>query len=257
MTDIRIVGIIPAAGKGTRLQPLPIPKELFPIGYQDYPIDGVLHKRPKVISQYVVENMAAAGASRVVFVLGEGKHHIMEYYGAGTRFGLECVYVYQERLSGMPGALDLARGIVDGWLVLFGMPDTVFEPTDGYKVLVDVHRRAGNDVTLGLFPTQAPHKFGMVDFAEDGTIRSIVDKPLTSSLRYMWGTAVWGDKFTRLLGEFVAGRLAERREMLLGDAFTAAIEAGLQVRAHAFADGSYLDIGTAEELDETIRRFHR
>lgn len=251
-----IVGIIPAAGRARRLLPLPIPKELFPIGYQDFEIDGVVHKRPKVISQYVVESMVAAGASRLVFVLGEGKHQIVEYYGGGSRFGVEIIYCYQEQLTGMPGALAIARGLTDRQLVLFGMPDTIFEPTASYEELMSAHGRQRCDLTIGLFPTQYPHKFGMVDFAEDGTIRRIVDKPAESDLTYMWGIAVWEDRFSDLLCAYVERHRGSERELLLGDVFSEAVASGLVVRAHPFLEGAYRDIGTAEELDETLRRYH-
>ena len=256
MADRRIVGIIPAAGRAEGLLPLPIPKELFPIGYQDFEIDGVVHKRPKVISQYVVESMVAAGATRLVFVLGEGKHQIVEYYGGGTRFGVEIVYCYQERLTGMPGALAIARSLTDGQLVLFGMPDTIFEPAASYQELIRAHRERRCDLTLGLFPTQYPQKFGMVDFAEDGTIRRIVDKPAESDLAYMWGVAVWEDRFSDLLCAYVERHRGSERELLLGDVFSEAVASGLVVRAHPFREGAYRDIGTAEELDETLRRYH-
>ena len=86
MTASNIVGIIPAAGKGTRLSPYPCPKELFPIGYQDFEINGVVQKRPKVISQYLVENIINAGAKRLFIVLGDDKEDIMKYYGDGKSF---------------------------------------------------------------------------------------------------------------------------------------------------------------------------
>lgn len=252
----KIVGVVPAAGRGTRLQPLPIPKELFPIGYQEYVIHGEAHRRPKVVSQYVVEAMADAGAERLVFILGEGKHQLMEYYGSGARFGVDCAYVYQEQLSGMPGALALTQSLTQGALVLFGMPDTIFEPVTAYSTVVAAHHERRADVTLGLFPTAYPQKFGMVDFSADGTIRRIVDKPPASDLRFMWGIAVWGDRFAAHLADYVIAHRAGPAELLLGDVFVAASAAGLNVRACPFEQGSYFDIGTPDELDEMIRRFH-
>ena len=42
-----LVGLIPAAGKGTRLHPLPFSKELYPIGYLEVIVDGEKKLRPK------------------------------------------------------------------------------------------------------------------------------------------------------------------------------------------------------------------
>lgn len=79
-----------------RLFPYPCPKELFPIGYQDIRIGKQKEDRPKVISQYLVENLVAAGTERIFVILGEGKSDIMRYYGDGKRFGTNIVYLYQE-----------------------------------------------------------------------------------------------------------------------------------------------------------------
>ena len=101
MKDDNIVAIIPAAGIGSRLSPFPCPKELFPVGYQDIEINGQLEKRPKVVSQYLLENLVSAGADRVFIILGDGKSDIMRYYGDGQRFGTNITYLYQEELNGM------------------------------------------------------------------------------------------------------------------------------------------------------------
>ena len=50
-----IVGLIPAAGRATRLAPLPCSKELVPIGFQTA-ADGA-DRRPKPVSQYLLDRM--------------------------------------------------------------------------------------------------------------------------------------------------------------------------------------------------------
>src|SRR5689334_13933934 len=51
-------GIIPAAGHGSRIQPLAFSKELLPVGSR---FDGV-SERPRAVSEYLVERMQAGGA---------------------------------------------------------------------------------------------------------------------------------------------------------------------------------------------------
>ena len=48
-------GIIPAAGSGTRIQPLAFSKELLPVGSRSE--DGV--ERPRAVSEYLIERMLA------------------------------------------------------------------------------------------------------------------------------------------------------------------------------------------------------
>jgi len=255
----RLVGLIPAAGRGTRLAPFPCPKELFPVGYQDYRTAKGVEQRPKVISQYLLENILLAGAKQVFIILGDGKQDVSKYYGDGHRFGCEVAYLYQERLSGMPGALDLAFpwiGADRETIVLFGMPDTILEPRTAFQTLLRAHLDRRADLTIGLFRTDNPSKFGMVECDGEWNVVSTVDKPKESNLEYMWGFACWSASFTQLLHEFVVEHAEVEREVVLGDVFNRALERKMKVCAVPFDDGLYMDIGTAEELDAALKKFH-
>jgi glucose-1-phosphate thymidylyltransferase len=252
----RIIGIIPAAGKGTRLSPFPCPKELFPIGYQDYPVNGLIQKRPKVISQYLIENIINAGASHILFILGEDKYDIMRYYSDGKRFNVDIAYLFQEKLSGMPFALNLAKNWINDDLVLFGMPDTIIEPRDVFEKLLAYHQKESSDLTLGLFLTNNPSKFGMVDLDSSGFVTSIVDKPQETSLKYMWGCACWSPSFSLLIDEYLKSHPYNGQEVVLGDIFLYAIQKEFTVKGLIFERGKYIDIGTVDELDSALKKFH-
>ncbi|MFN7134397.1 MAG: hypothetical protein ACK4N5_20120 [Myxococcales bacterium] len=58
-------GIIPAAGIGSRIQPLAFSKELLPVGGRR---DGDT-ERPKAVSEYLIERMIAAGADKICIVI--------------------------------------------------------------------------------------------------------------------------------------------------------------------------------------------
>ena len=251
-----IVGIIPAAGMGSRLAPFPCPKELFPVGYQDYKVQGKIERRPKVISQYMFEEMLAAGAKRIFVVLGEGKHDIMRYYGAGRRFGAHVAYLYQDILRGMPFALDLAYPWLNGETVIFGMPDTIIEPKDAFARLVEHHWSREADLTLGIFDTDTPWKFSPVKLDAEGRVLYNIDKPRETELRNTWGICCWGPRFTELMQRFLAEIAQGEREVVLSDVFGEALHQDLNVRGLHFADGQYLDIGTTGELDRALRKFH-
>lgn len=250
------VAIIPAAGRGSRLSPFPFPKELFPIGYQDVDINGHIEKRPKVVSQYLIENMIAAGADRIYIILGEGKSDIMTYYGDGKRFGTNISYLYQEELRGMPSAIDLVRPWISGDTVLFGMPDTIIEPKNAFSELRKFHGSEDAVLTLGLFPTDNPSKFGMVETDEANNITYTIDKPQNTHLENMWGCACWSQEFTNLIHQFLVKNEYEGKEIVLGDVFDYAIENKLKVKGLTFKDGKYIDIGTTSELDQALKQFH-
>ena len=70
-------GIIPAAGNGTRIQPLAFSKELLPVGSR---FDGDT-ERPRAVSEYLIERMLQGGADKICFVISRWKFDILQYYG--------------------------------------------------------------------------------------------------------------------------------------------------------------------------------
>jgi len=247
----RLIGIVPAGGRGTRLAPYPAPKELFPVGWQPYQVNGEVHRRPKVVSQYVLEGMAQAGVRHVLMIVGEHKYDVLRYYAGGERVGLHLAYLYQDEPLGMMHAIDLAYPWTQGARMVFGMPDTITHPPDAFEQVLDAHQRHAADLTLGLFDTVRPWKFGMVGMDASGRVVAHVDKPNTTTLTQMWGLAVWEPSFTDLIHEIAARPVEARpREPVLGDAIDEALTRGLRVRGHAFPAGFYVDIGTYDEIVE-------
>src|SRR5256885_8983067 len=100
-------GIIPAAGVGSRIQPLAFSKELLPVGSR---FDGEV-ERTRAVSEYLVERMILAGATKICFVIAPGKSDILEYYGA--RIGpADLAYVVQQEPAGLCDAIFRALPLV-------------------------------------------------------------------------------------------------------------------------------------------------
>src|SRR5579875_3553011 len=113
-------GIIPAAGKGSRIQPLAFSKELLPVGS----IRTGDEERPRAVSEYLVERMILGGADKLCFVLSPGKTDILEYYGSRL-WGAEIAYVVQPNPAGLCDALFRAAPLIHpSEHVLIGLPDT-------------------------------------------------------------------------------------------------------------------------------------
>ncbi len=91
-----MIGIIPAAGAGQRIQPLGFPKELLPVGSRK--VDGI--ERPKAVSEYLVERMIAAGADQICFIISAEKADIVKYY-AERDYAAEIFYVVQQQPPGL------------------------------------------------------------------------------------------------------------------------------------------------------------
>lgn len=255
MFQRRIVGVIPAAGKARRIAPLPGSKELFPVGFGEIVFDGKLRRYPKVVSQYLIDNMTHAGVSEIYLVLGEGKFDIMEYYGDGQRFGVRIAYLMMDRLWGMPYTIDQAYYWMQDATVIFGMPDTIFTPSDAFGQLLDMQTRVGADLTLGLFRASEPQRLSMVKSDQEDRVLSIHDKPAQTDLLYTWGIACWGPRFTEVMHQELAMPPNDDKEIVLADIFQKAVDGGLDVRALRFDSGEYFDIGTPEDLQSAVVRF--
>ena len=243
-----LVGLIPAAGKGLRLK-LPYPKELYPI---------IRENRYKPISQFVLENLTAVPVEHVVVVINESKHQLIGFFGDGHRFGCHISYVVQEvhenaNRSTSPGlghALDAAYHLVRGKTVLFGMADTIIEPVDLFARMLE-ESSPDDDVIMGLFPTTRPHKFGMTAFDSDGYIPYIVDKPEKTDLTHMWGCIIWRSRFTEHMHDCISSGETADFAVIMNQA----IKNGMRFRAVRFDDGTYLDLGTYDEIIDLEKHF--
>lgn len=243
-----LIGLIPAAGKGLRLR-LPYPKEMYPI---------IRDNRYKPIAQFVLENLTAAPLDHVVFVINETKHQLIGYFGDGHRLGCHISYVVQEvrenssrsTSPGLSHALDAAYHLVRGKTVLFGMADTIMEPVDLFVRMLD-SATPDDDVIMGLFPTEHPQKFGMVAFNADDRVLRIVDKPQETELTHMWGCIIWRPSFTELLHT----RIHKEKIADFATIMNAALQDGMRFRAMRFDNGTYLDLGTYDEILELEKHF--
>ncbi|ESA35238.1 dtdp-glucose pyrophosphorylase [Leptolyngbya sp. Heron Island J] len=260
----KIIGLLPAAGQGSRISPLPMSKELFPIGFQTLADKG---PRPKVVCQYLLEAMGQAGVQEAFMILRPGKWDIPAYLGDGSQLNMRLAYLTVHVPFGVPFSLNQAYPFVQDAIIAMGFPDILVSPIDAYTRLIDRLQTTQADVVLGLFPTDQPDKVGLVDFDQDGVVSGIYEKSQLTHLRYMWAIAVWRPSFTEFLHQFVETKrkalIGQTSPVLLkefpaytetpiGDVMVSAIANNLRVEAIPFETGHYLDIGTPENLIKAV-----
>ena len=232
-------GIVPAAGVGSRIQPLAFSKELLPVGSQW--VQGV--ERPKAVSEYLVERMIRAGARKLCFVISPGKSDIVEYYGGQIGPAHVC-YTVQPRPAGLCDALFRALPwIAPHEEVLVGLPDTVWFPEDGLA-------RLGGSFSFLLFPVARPELFDAVVTASEGTVRTIEVKQASASTRWIWGAfKVSGEILAQLHLLWIE---RGRSDEYLGSLVNAWLERG--GTAHALRAGeAYVDVGTLHGYHEALQ----
>jgi glucose-1-phosphate thymidylyltransferase len=169
-------GVIPAAGRGTRIQPLAFSKELLPVGSRTQA--GI--ERPCAVSEYLVERMIIGGAHRLCFVIAPGKSDIMEYFG-DSYAGVPIAYVVQPGASGLCDAVFRAGCVMSPRDdVIVGLPDTIWFPKNGLSALPD------DVLSFLLFPVDRPELFDAV-VLDGERVAEIQVKQRDAASRWIWG----------------------------------------------------------------------
>lgn len=232
-------GIIPAAGMGSRIQPLAFSKELLPVGSRQ---DGET-ERPRAVSEYLLERMVIAGADKLCFVIAPGKSDILAYYGCGFDTADTC-YVVQPRPAGLCDAVFRpAPFIDDDDFVLVGLPDTIWFPEDGF-------RRLGDDgLSFLLFEVDRPEFFDAVETDANGRVREIQVKSKHATSRWIWGAfKMRGDVYHALRNLWNERAGNDEYFGTLVNAYLAAGGGAVGVQAGE----AYVDVGTLGGYREAI-----
>lgn len=232
-------GIIPAAGAGTRIQPLAFSKELLPVGARS--VDGV--ERPKAISEYLIERLALGGATKVCLVVSPNKTDLLRYYGAGVD-GIDVVFAVQPRPAGLCDAIFRAAPLIGAdEPVAVGLPDTVWFPQDALKSLPD------DRLSFLLFPVERPQFFDAVVTNEAASVLAIDVKSPEPRSRWIWGAFKMPGAVFHELHAFWRAR--EDPDEYFGTLVNAWLEQGGEA-VGVRAGETYIDVGTLNGWREAV-----
>jgi glucose-1-phosphate thymidylyltransferase len=146
--------------------------------------------------------------------------------------------------------LDSAYHLISGKTVLFGMADTIMQPQNVFRYILDCSSPE-DDVILGLFSVKRPEKFGMVDLDSTGRVHRIIDKPISTNLKYAWGCIIWRPRFSQHLHTSVNdANISDFAKIM-----NLAIEQGMKFRGVVVEGGDYSDLGTYEEIYDLETRY--
>lgn len=231
-----MIGIIPAAGAGQRIQPLGCSKELLPVGSRV--IEGV--ERPKAVAEYLVERMIEAGAEQICFVISPEKTDIIQYF-AQRSYAAEIFYAIQQAPQGLCDALFRAEPFARSHgEVLIGLPDTIWLPENAYRAALEFDRA---EVNLVLFSVLNPSQFDSVLADENGYVQHVDVKVADARSNWIWGAVTTTGKAFRALKLLWEAR--HREDEYLGHLLNAYMAAGNVVRC-AYSGEVYMDVGTLE-----------
>jgi glucose-1-phosphate thymidylyltransferase len=231
-------GIIPAAGMGTRIQPLAFSKELLPVGSY-VSAEG---ERPRAVSEYLVERMVKGGVDKICFVISPGKSDILDYFG-GHALSADIFYAVQPQPAGLCDAVFRALPLIPPEEeVCIGLPDTIWFPKDA------LGRLPNGSLSLLLFPVEHPERFDAVITTEGGEVSEVRVKDTHAGTKWIWGAF----RMPGLILSELHDLWNARQDEYLGTLINAYLARG--GRAYGFKIGeSYVDVGTLNGYREALR----
>jgi glucose-1-phosphate thymidylyltransferase len=233
-------GIVPAAGAGSRIQPLAFSKELLPVGSR---LDGDT-ERPRAVSEYLIERLIRGGTDKICFVISPGKSDILEYYGCGTGT-TSFAYVVQPHPGGLCDAIFRALPFIHpDESVAIGLPDTIWFPENGFCELPE------DSLSFLLFPVEHPEFFDAVILDDLNRVREIQVKTPQPDSSWIWGAFKMPGGILHEL--FVLWQQRERSDEYFGTLVNAWLAQGGTARG-VCAGKAYVDVGTLHGYREAIK----
>jgi len=167
MPSNSLVGVILAAGKGTRMAPFSqrFPKPLLPIC-----------NRP--ILQYQIEYMKQAGITDIILVIGHLGYAIARHFGDGEALGVNIRYVEQEETLGIAHAVGRLEPYISSPFLLF-LGD-IFFITEELSVMIDLFAAKKASAVLAVKREEDPEAIKRnfaVSLDDEGFVTRVIEKP--------------------------------------------------------------------------------
>ncbi len=166
-------GIILAGGSGTRLWPITmgISKQLLPI-----------YDKPMIY--YPLSVLMLSGIREIAIITtADDQAQFIRLLGDGSQWGIEFTYIIQPSPDGLAQAYLLAKDFLACAPSALILGDNIFFGHGLPEVLAAAEARLEGGTVFGYHVTD-PERYGVVDFYENGRIKSIIEKPPVPTSNY-------------------------------------------------------------------------